>query len=137
MCMLESLDAMRKTFDSQRAQSLKAVPRSLEEVLVMASYLGLPYGGDVGSEHLWIADAALCPQIPIGWVQHVDHDSDLPFYRHLNTGDVMWEHPQISFLRGAVSVVNEATAAMRAASSAARAVLDKRTAEGPPTSAPP
>lgn len=103
-CALEHLDALRLEFDEQRAQSLKRSPRSLEEVLVMAAYLGLPYGGDNGVEHLWIADAALCPVVPIGWVQYTATDGT-PYYQNVWSGECMWEHPQVSFLRGAVSII--------------------------------
>ena len=36
----------------------------------MADFLGVPYGGDRGSELLWIADAALCSELPLGWAEH-------------------------------------------------------------------
>ena len=126
VCVFEQVDQMRISFDGQRAQSLKGMPRSLDDVLVMASYLGLPYGGDVGVEVLWIADAALCPILPIGWVRHEDADSAKPFYQHVASGETMWEHPQISFLRGAVAATNAAAATLRRASPAAAAMLEKR-----------
>ena len=36
-------------------------------MLLAADYMGLPYGGDHGTDLLWIADAFLCPQLPFGW----------------------------------------------------------------------
>ena len=41
-------------------------------MLLAADYIGLPYGGEHGSELLWIADAFLCPQLPLGSRAHVD-----------------------------------------------------------------
>ena len=40
-------------------------------MLLAADYIGLPYG-EHGTELLWIADAFLCPQLPLGWRAHVD-----------------------------------------------------------------
>ena len=74
----------------------------------MAAYLGLPYGGELGVEHLWIADAALSPELPIGWVEHTDEDDGMPFYQNVWTHEKMWEHPQVAALRGAVAVVGRA-----------------------------
>ena len=48
--LLEAVDEQRLQFDAQRALSLKASPRSLEQVLTMAAFLGLPYGGELGTE---------------------------------------------------------------------------------------
>ena len=39
----------------------------LAQVLLAADYMGLPYGGEHGTDLLWIADAFLCPQLPLGW----------------------------------------------------------------------
>jgi len=127
VCVFEYVDALRTQFDGQRAQSLKVQPRSLEEVLVMASYLGLPYGRTLGVEHLWIADAALCPALPIGWVVHDAPHTHEPFYQNLWSGEVMWEHPQIAFLRGAVAAINGAATAASTASAAALEILEART----------
>ena len=41
-------------------------------MLLAADYMGLPYGGEHGTELLWIADAFLCPQLPLGSRAHVD-----------------------------------------------------------------
>ena len=41
-------------------------------MLLAADYIGLPYGGEHGTELLWIADAFLCPQLPLGSRAHVD-----------------------------------------------------------------
>ena len=41
-------------------------------MLLAADYIGLPYGGEHGTELLWIADAFLCPQLPLGRRAHVD-----------------------------------------------------------------
>ena len=106
-CRLAEVDALRSSFDRQRARSLQAMPRALEEVLVMAAYLGLPYGGELGSEQLWIADAALCAQRPLGWTELSD-EHGTPYYHSALSGEVMWEHPQIAFLRGVVEVVIDA-----------------------------
>ena len=125
LCVHETLDKMRLQFDAQRATSLKAGPRSLEEVVVMASYLGLPFGGEVGVEHLWIADAALCPQVPLGWVSH-EGDEGQPFYQNVWSGEKMWEHPQVAFLRGAVQAIANASAALVGASDGAKKALQRR-----------
>jgi hypothetical protein len=106
-CRLAEVDALRSSFDMQRARSLQAMPRALEEVLVMAAYLGLPYGGELGCEQLWIADAALCAQRPLGWTELTD-EHGTRYYHSALSGEVMWEHPQIAFLRGVVEVVIDA-----------------------------
>ena len=41
-------------------------------MLLAADYIGLPYGGEHGTELLWIADAFLCPQLPLGRRADVD-----------------------------------------------------------------
>ena len=106
-CRLAEVDALRSSFGMQRARSLQAMPRALEEVLVMAAYLGLPYGGELGCEQLWIADAALCAQRPLGWTELTD-EHGTRYYHSALSGEVMWEHPQIAFLRGVVEVVIDA-----------------------------
>ena len=126
VCVYEHVDQLRVQFDSQRAHSLQSAPRALEEVLVMASYLGLSYGGDTGVEHLWIADAALCPQIPLGWVRHVEPDTETPFYQNVWNGEKMWEHPQVAFLRGCVAAINKAADSARKASPMAATILSER-----------
>lgn len=126
VCVYETVDDLRVKFDGQRATSLKAAPRSLQEVLVMASYLGLPYGREVGVEHLWIADAALCPQLPLGWVQYVDPESKEPFYENVWSSERMWEHPQIAYLRGAVAAIKAAANTARDASPEAAALVEQR-----------
>ena len=78
----------------------------------MAAYLGLPYGGAVGTEHLWLADAALCPELPIGWVEHTDEEDpdgrDTPYYQNVWSGETVWEHPQVSYLRGLAGAIRAA-----------------------------
>ena len=49
-----------------------SIDLALAQVLLAADYIGLPYGGEHGTELLWIADAFLCPQLPLGWRAHVD-----------------------------------------------------------------
>lgn len=84
------------------------------QVLVMAAYLGLPYGGDIGTEHLWVADAALCAQRPLGWASLTDEADGATYYQNCLTGEVMWEHPQVAYLRGVVAAVNMAESLLRA-----------------------
>ena len=98
----------------------------------MAAYLGLPYGGKLGTEQLWIADAALCPELPIGWVEHVDESraEPTPYYQSVRRsgsaagGETMWEHPQVSYLRGVAAVVVAAAATAKAATAARDAARD-------------
>ena len=108
LCVLSEVDRLRASFDQQRAHSLRQMPRSLEEVLMMAAYLGMRYGGELGTEHLWIADAALCLQLPLGWTQYADERDEHPYYENVITAERMWEHPQLAFLRGVVAAVNAA-----------------------------
>ena len=49
-----------------------SIDLALAQVLLAADYIGLPYGGEHGTELLWIADAFLCPQLPLGSRAHVD-----------------------------------------------------------------
>ena len=92
----------------------------------MASYLGLPYGGEVGVEHLWIADAALCPQLPIGWAQFAEPDTLTPFYMNISNGERIWEHPQIAFLRGVVDAIHVAINIGKGSTQAGREELERR-----------
>ena len=75
----------------------------------MADFLGVPYGGDRGSELLWIADAALCSELPLGWAEHVTDDGT-PYYHSLWSTKVMWEHPQRAWLRGVATAAREGAA---------------------------
>ena len=47
-------------------------------MLLAADYIGLPYGGEHGTELLWIADAFLCPQLPLG--RRADRHIEAPDY---------------------------------------------------------
>ena len=87
----------------------------------------MPFGGDLGSDHLWIADAALSVRRPLGWAELTDADGT-QYYQNTVTDEVMWEHPQISFLRGAVAVINHARATANSASPAAKEVFARRKA---------
>ena len=104
------LQRLRDSLNEQRCLSLKSAPRPLAQVLLAADYMGLPYGGDHGTDLLWIADAFLCPQLPFGWEEFPSDDGPA-YYQNLWTGECMWEHPQRAFLRG----VAEAAATLRAA----------------------
>ena len=125
--MLAEVDRLRAAFDHQRAHSLRQMPRSLEEVLTtaplpiipcihpshhplqvltMAAYLAMPHGGEIGTEHLWIADAALCLQLPLGWIEHEDEADGHKYYANVVTEERLWEHPQLAFLRGVVEAVS-------------------------------
>ena len=74
-------------------------------MLLAADYLGLPYGGEHGTALLWIADAFLCPHVPLGWEQFTEEASGEPYYQNLWTRECMWEHPQQAFLRGVAEAV--------------------------------
>ncbi|KAL3909581.1 MAG: hypothetical protein SGPRY_009370, partial [Prymnesium sp.] len=70
-------------------------------VVQAADTLGVPYGGPVGSSMLWIADAALCPLLPLGWHEWTLDDQgdatsygEVSYYQNVLTGQTTWEHPQ-------------------------------------------
>ena len=67
----------------------------------------MPATARTSVEHLWIADAALCPQLPIGWAQFAEPDTLTPFYMNISNGERIWEHPQIAFLRGVVDAIHD------------------------------
>eukprot|EP00966_Prymnesium_polylepis_P079848 1850360-Prymnesium_polylepis.1 len=49
---------------------------------------------------MWLAELALTPELPVGWmVCHLD-ESAPPFYWHPTTALAQWEHPQESFVSG-------------------------------------
>ena len=87
-------------FEVQRNTSLRVTPRSLADVCLMADYLGVPWGGERGCELLWVGDAALCCELPLGWEVYTHDESATSYYHNTVTGITCWEHPQISFLRG-------------------------------------
>jgi len=107
--LLTVLRRIGAALEAQRDLSLRLAPRPLEEVLLMADFLGVPYGGDRGSELLWIADAALCSELPLGWAEHVTDDGT-PYYHSLWSSKVMWEHPQRAWLRGVATAAREGAA---------------------------
>jgi hypothetical protein len=107
--LLTVLRRIGAALEAQRDLSLRLAPRPLEEVLLMADFLGVPYGGDRGSELLWIADAALCSELPLGWAEHVTDDGT-PYYHSLWSTKVMWEHPQRAWLRGVATAAREGAA---------------------------
>ena len=99
------LNELSVLYHQQRNGSLHATPRALQEVLAMADYLGVPCDGDLGNAALWIADAALCPQLPIGWEEHFAPDG-APYYYHGTLGGAcVWEHPQLALLRGVAQAI--------------------------------
>lgn len=82
----------------QRTLTAHSAPRPLTRVVLMAEYLGLQFGGEHGSDALWLADAAVCAALPLGWETH-DRPAGV-LYRHVLSGDETAEHPQWAFLRG-------------------------------------
>jgi len=119
------LEPIRSSLERQRLASLMGSLRSLESILTAADYLGVPYGGRAGHLLLWLADAALCPVVPLGWQEWPSAENAEPMQRHSNvrssdpsalplgrpyyqnvlTGETTWEHPQISILRGIATSV--------------------------------
>ena len=99
---LATMEQIRDRFNEQRCVSLKAAPRSLAQVQLAADHLGLPYGGEHGAELLFLADASLCVELPLGWEEFASPDDGKPFYLNTWSGACMWEHPQRAFLRGVV-----------------------------------
>ena len=91
-----------------RTLALRHAPRCLDEVLVMANYLCLRYGGDAGSDQLWIADAALSISTSqLGWGDYLA-ENGTRYYVNGLTGETVWENPQLSFLRGVAQAFNDA-----------------------------
>ena len=84
---------------------------------------------------LWIADAALCAQWPLGWAEFADARGT-PYYQNPLSGEVMWEHPQVSALRGTVEAINNAEAAKAKATAAARAAAPQPAPAKAPAAAP-
>jgi hypothetical protein len=80
------LERLHDSLNEQRCLSLRSAPRALAQVLVAADYMGLPYGGEHGTSLLWIADAFLCPQLPLGWEEFPSDDGP-PYYQNLWTGE--------------------------------------------------
>lgn len=80
-----------------------------------ADTLGVPYGGPVGSSMLWIADAALCPLLPLGWHEWTLDDQgdatsygEVSYYQNVLTGQTTWEHPQVKLLTQSAHSLNVA-----------------------------
>ena len=48
---------------------------------------------------MWLADAALTPELPAGWVEHVPDDGP-PYYWNPVCNVAQWEHPYVSYLTG-------------------------------------
>ena len=107
-CVLAHIDDLRLDFDHMRTLALRHAPRCLDEVLVMANYLCLRYGGDAGSDQLWIADAALSISTSqLGWGDYLA-ENGTRYYVNGLTGETVWENPQLSFLRGVAQAFNDA-----------------------------
>ena len=92
----------------QRLAALKGSLRSLEQILVAADFLSVPYGGLAETALLWLADAALCPVLPLGWQEWSSEErvQKKPYYQNVLTGETMWEHPQVAIFRGIASAVS-------------------------------
>ena len=65
------------------------------EVLVRVGHV---IGVDAAThpELMWLADAALTPELPIGWAL----DEERGFYYNTLCPTAAWEHPQLAFLAG-------------------------------------
>ena len=48
---------------------------------------------------MWLADAALTPELPAGWVEHIADDGP-PYYWNPVCNIAQWEHPYVSYLTG-------------------------------------
>lgn len=80
-----------------RAAALANQPCPLESVLAMAMYLNIE--PTTHPQLLWLAHAALTPELPAGWASATTDDGDT-FYWHPACGLAQWEHPHVSFLSG-------------------------------------
>jgi hypothetical protein len=42
-----------------------------------------------------LAKEALCAPLPEGWVEHLEPDFGLSYYRHPESGRCTWRHPMV------------------------------------------
>ena len=91
---------MEETRRAARVAALANHPCPLETVLAMATYLNLEPA--THPHLLWLAHAALTPEMPAGWATATT-DIGETYYWHAACGLAQWEHPHISFLSGVAS----------------------------------
>ena len=87
-------DGARK---AARVAQLSACPCPLDHLLQMAQYLGVE--PTAHPQLLWLAHAALTPEMPLGWASAKSDEGDT-YYFHAGWGLSQWEHPHVSFLSG-------------------------------------
>jgi len=81
-----------------RAVWLAHTPCPLEELVMMAQYLGLD--ASLQPELMWLVDCALTPELPPGWVRCEVGETGEEYFHHSTCGLTQWEHPTTAFLTG-------------------------------------
>jgi len=82
-----------------RALVLAHNPCPVDEIVQHAQLIGMNAGTDY--EFMWIVDAMLTPELPVGWLRKSTLDGG-EYYWNSIVGTAQWEHPQTSFLTGVV-----------------------------------
>ena len=59
-----------------------------------------PSQSQVRPELMWLVDAAMSPELPIGWLRQEPTGFANEYYYNAPSGVAQWEHPQTSFLTG-------------------------------------
>ena len=113
---------------ARRARQLAHTPCPVDETLVLAMYLGID--PQLYPELLWLADAAMTPDMPVGWLRCCDAaDGISEYYWNATLGVAQWEHPQLSYISGVATRLVQSIArargrAERSLPSRARAMSD-------------
>lgn len=81
-----------------RAISIAHQPCPLERIIRKGQYHGLD--ASTHAELMWLAELALTPELPVGWIAWQNTDSNAPFYWHPAALLSQWEHPYESFISG-------------------------------------
>ena len=86
-----------------RGQLLSHSPCQLEVIVQQGHALGLDASRH--PELMWLAEAALTPELPMGWLRcsiagAVGGESGLAYYWNAVSGLTQWEHPHVSLLTG-------------------------------------
>ena len=112
---------------ARRARHLAHTPCPVDETLVLAQYLGID--PQLYPELLWLADAAMTPDMPVGWLRCDAADGISEYYWNATLGVAQWEHPQLSYISGVATRLVQSIArargrAERALPSRHRAISD-------------
>ena len=81
-----------------RAVALSHQPDPLDVIVRQGAYMNLDAARF--PELMWLAELALTPLLPPGWVRCPDADSGKDFFWNAVCGSAQWEHPYSSFLNG-------------------------------------